>query len=177
MNFSHVLTIRIEVLRGFQATQFLEQLGSKDPKYWNINSPQYLLAFETIQKTPSSALNKGHRIEISNQILCILLYKKILSLGKMTEYIDLLIKLIEHPNKSMTILNNASGLSQENSVEVEIRKENSIFEPALIVLADKICEEPWSVENIDCFIALKRLIQAVMGCVESLVPPDRLSDC
>jgi len=101
-----------------------------------------------------------------------MLYKKMLSLAKMTEYIGLLTKLIEHPHKQMAILSNVCGLCQDNPMEAEIRQEESNFEPALIILADKIDEEPWSVDNVDCFLALRRLTQAVMRCVKYYVTPD-----
>lgn len=157
----------IDGLRSFQATQFLSLLGSKDPRYWNIDSVQDLLAFETIQKAACSALSKKHRTEIANQILRIMLYKNGLKVAKMTEYLGLLTKLIAHPNKDIAILGNASGLSEGNSIEAGIRHEESNFEPALIVLADQINEEQsWSTDVIDCLTALRRLTRTVMKCVK-----------
>lgn len=161
-------------LRAFQATQFLNLLGSKDPRYWNLNTVQYSLAFEYIQRTPSSALSKSHRIEIANRILRIMLYRKGLGLAKITEYIGLLTKLIEPPSKGVAILDNASGLCQADSIEAEIRDEESTFEPALIVLADTIDEEPWSIDKIQCLTALRRLTQVLMRCVKYYEIPGRL---
>ncbi len=104
-----------------------------------------------------------------------MLYRKGLSLAKMTEYIGLLTKLIEHPSKGIAILDNASGLSQDHFIETEIRDEESTFDPALIIIADKIDEEPWSIDKTHCLIALQRLTQALMRCVKYYSMPDQLS--
>lgn len=106
-----------------------------------------------------------------------MLYRKGLGLAKLTEYIGLLTKLIEPPSKGIAILDNASGLSQANSIEAEIRDADFTFEPALIVLADKIDEEPWSIDKIHCSIALRRLTQALMRCVKYCVTPEIHTDC
>lgn len=157
-------------LTNFQAIQYLNLLGSKDPRYWDINTVQYSFAFETIQRIPSSAFGKKHRIEIANKILRIILHKKALGLATMTENITLLIKLLENPNSKMAILNNPSGLSREDFTEAEIRCEESTFEPALIVLADKIGNESWSIDKADCTSALRLLTQLVTRYAQIHVP-------
>lgn len=153
-------------LTSFQAAQYLNLLGSKDPRYWDINTVQYSFAFETIQRIPSSAFTKTHRTEIANKILRIILHKKALDLPRMTENIIFLIRLLEHPNSKMAILNNPSGLSREDSTEAEIRHEESTFEPALIVLADKIGNQAWSVDHVGCTSALRLLTQLVTRYAE-----------
>lgn len=111
------------------------------------------MAFESIQRIPVFAFAKKYRVRIADRVLQILLKKPMFDLAKVTSYIGLLVKFTEHPIKSMKILNSPSCVSDESTDE---------HTPSLISLADKIHAKPWSVDHVNCLVALRRLTIGVI---------------
>ena len=161
--------IQTVALREFHTSHFHEILGSKDPKYWDTNRVRFRFSFETIQNTPVAAFDKAQKAEIANHVFRILLCTQISDIELTTEYIDLLVKLIEFPNKSMTILSNVSGVSGIDTTVDYSRPENPGSEPALMLLANKL-SDVWSYGQRRCFTALRRLVDVIFKYTAFLRP-------
>ena len=127
-----------------------------EPKYWDIGAADYVVALRSIQETPANVFDRGQRSKLANRVLRILLLANMSTLGRTTEHLTLLAKLIQMPNKSINILNNESEIATKGFGK---RKD----EAALISLARGIDGVVgWSVDNVQSVRALRQLTHSVM---------------
>ena len=114
------------------------------------------MALRSIQVTPTNEFDRGQRSKLANRVLRILLLANMSTLGRTTEHLNLLAKLIQMPNKSINILNNESEVAAKGSG----RRED---EASLISLARGIDGVVgWSVDNVHSVRALRQLTHSVM---------------
>lgn len=126
-----------------------------DPKHWDMGAADYILAFRGILQIPVRALDRQQRSKIANRVLHILLNAKLSSVPATNDHLDLLTKLLEIPNKSMEILTYekiSGGKSAQIDNEVDLLRLASVIDSSLA----------WSVDLIDCIIAVERLTRRVM---------------
>ena len=127
-----------------------------EPKYWDIGAADYVVALRSIQETSANVFDRGQRSKLANRVLRILLLANMSTLGRTTEHLTLLAKLIQMPNKSINILNNESEVATKGFGK---RKD----EAALISLARGIDGVVgWSVDNVQSVRALRQLTHSVM---------------
>lgn len=127
-----------------------------EPKYWDIEAADYIVALRSIQVTPANVFDRGQRSKLANRVLRILLLANMSTLGRTTEHLTLLAKLIQMPNKSINILNNESEVATKGSGKRKV-------EAALIILARGIDGVVgWSVDNVQSVRALRQLTHLVM---------------
>ena len=138
-----------------------------EPKYWDIGAADYIVALWSIQVTPTNAFDRGQRSKLANRVLRILLLANMSTLGRTTEHLTLLAKLIQMPNKSINILNNESEIAMKGSR----RRED---EASLISLARGIDGVVgWSMDNVYSVRALRQLTHSVMRHVPESVHSQR----
>ena len=157
-------------LRTFQIDRFLSASDFDEPKYWDVGAADYVVAFRSVQATPTNAFDRGQRSKLANRVLRVLLLANMSNLAKTTDHLVLLVKLIQVPNKSFNILTNESEMSRKTPAQPE-------DEMALICLArgiDGVIN--WSEDNVHSVKALKQLAHAVMEYDSHMTVPFRDAD-
>ena len=128
-----------------------------DPKYWEMDSIDYVLAFESIQQTAVEAFDRGQRTQLANRILHILLLANVRTLARFIDHLVLLCKFLMNPNKSMDIFGHTNQI-------VNKKRLQESQETTLVRLARRIDGvAQWSNDNVNSVITLKRLTQSVVG--------------
>lgn len=127
-----------------------------DPRYWDIGTAEYKVAFQSIQTTLINKLDRGQRSNLANRIFHILLDANVTSLAKTAEHTELLAKLVTLPNRSMDLL---TSVHESPSVGPrQAREEAALF--SLATRIDGVVR--WSADNLRAVDALKRLTHSVM---------------
>lgn len=163
----HVSLIKIACLRKFQANQYVNVLGSSESKFWEVNSVEYTLAFESLQRASVSKFTPEEQTKVANRILRVLLYTNLRNARKMTEHIELLTTFVENkPIEPIDVFKDDAGTSEETLSEQRIEKGS-----VLTVIMDKVEDLPWSTEIPLCMAAFRRLTQKIMRCVARLPMP------
>ena len=143
-------------LRTFQVDRYCNTSDFGDPKYWEIGAADYVIAFRSIQATPTNAFDRGQRSKLANRVLRVLLQANILNLAKTTEHLILLTRLIQMPNKTFNVLTNENEIPRKGSGKPR-------DEMALIGLARGIDGVVgWSEDNMHSIKALKQLTRSVL---------------
>lgn len=144
-------------LRTFQVDRYCNTSDFGDPKYWEIGAADYVIAFRSIQATPTNAFDRGQRSKLANRVLRVLLQANILNLAKTTEHLILLTRLIQMPNKTFNVLTNENEIPRKGSGKPR-------DEMALIGLARGIDGVVgWSEDNMHSIKALKQLTRSVLS--------------
>lgn len=127
-----------------------------EPKYWDIEAADYVVALRSIQATPATDFDRGQRARLANRVLRILSIANMSKLARITDHLILLAGLIQMPNKSIQLLTNDAENSKKGSAQPK-------DEVALISLARRIDGVVgWSEDNVHSVRALRQLARSVM---------------
>lgn len=161
--------IPVESLRTFQVDRYLSTSDFGEPKYWDVEAADYVVALRSIQATPATDFDRGQRARLANRVLRILLIANLSNLARITDHLILMAGLIQMPNKSIKLLTNDAENSQKGSAPPR-------YEVALISLARRIDGVVgWSEDNVHSVRALRQLARSVMR-YEPRLPYFRTAD-
>lgn len=156
--------IHIEVLSTFQVDHYLSLSEFRDPKYWDIGSPDYALCFGSLQALSTKTLGREQRTRLANRTVWILLCANMSNFANMNDHLALLARLIDRPNNSIAILNNAKGRPKEDSPSSGAKRQI-----ALLDMAQSIDDFVyWQTDTLHCVNALRKITRLVLRCV---LPP------
>ncbi len=156
--------IDIGVLGAFQVDHYLSLSEFRDPKYWDIGSPDYALCFGSLQALPTKTLGREQRTRLADRTVRILLFANMSSLAVMTDHLALLARLISRPNSSVAILNNAEGRPKEDYLSSLAKRQIALFDMAQSI--DDFVH--WQIDTLHCVNALRKIARLVLRCV---LPP------
>lgn len=148
--------ISVGCLRTFLVDRYLSTSDFGEPKYWDVEAADYVVAVRSIQATPATDFDRGQRARLANRVLRILLVANMSKLARITDHLILLAGLIQMPNKSIELLTNDAERSKKGSTQPK-------DEAALISLARRIDGVVgWSEDNVHSVRALRQLARLVM---------------
>lgn len=148
--------IPVGCLRTFQVDRYLSTSDFGEPKYWDVEAADHVVALRSIQATPVTDFDRGQRARLANRVLRILLIANMSKLARITDHLILLAGLIQMPNKSIKLLTNDAENSQKGSAQPR-------DEVALISLARRIDGVVgWSEDDVHSVRALRQLAHSVM---------------
>lgn len=120
----------------------------------------YTLTFRGLLEIPIQALDRHQRSKIANRVLHILLNAKLSSVAATNDHLNMLIKLLGIPNKSMEILayeTSPEGKSAQTNENIALFRLASIIDSTVA----------WSDDLIHCITALERLTRRVIRYARS----------
>ena len=155
--------LHLERFRDPLVSIYSSLTGPNALPFWSIQTANYLVAFEGIQRWGADSLAPSQRQELSNSILLTLLHKDMSNKASVAEHLNYLLELSEAPSPGMNLFMHGNGPGAQEREGPDTPNEMALF--LLAGRLDHDDDERPAETSMQAVIALRRLTLVVLRYV------------